>query len=75
MATFTGRALRVLAGLVLIAIGALALEGTAATILVVIGFVPLLAGLANVCLISPLIGAPFQGKDLPSPSTRAQSHA
>jgi hypothetical protein len=37
-------------------------QGTWGYLLAVIGLVPLLAALFNVCLIAPLLGAPFSGR-------------
>lgn len=63
MASTGGRLVRIVAGLVLIAVGLLVVEGTGGIILSVVGILPVLAGVFNVCLIAPLIGAPFFGKD------------
>jgi hypothetical protein len=62
MATGLGRALRAVAGIVLIAVGVTIVQGTWGSALAVIGLVPLLAALFNVCLIAPLLGAPFSGR-------------
>ncbi len=60
MSTTTGRAVRAVAGLALI------IWGLAAGIpaLIVIGLVPLAAGVFNVCLLAPLLKAPFSGRSL-----------
>lgn len=60
MSSTTGRAIRVVVGLAII------IWGFAAGIpaLVVVGLVPLAAGAFNVCLIAPLLKAPFSGKSL-----------
>ncbi len=63
MATGLGRGLRVVAGIVLLILG-IYFGGTTGWILGIIGLVPLFAGLANVCLIAPLFGAPFRGSDV-----------
>jgi hypothetical protein len=60
MATASGRGLRVLAGLVLIGVG-LAMGGLGGLIVAIVGLVPLLAGLTNVCLLAPVVKAPFRG--------------
>lgn len=60
MATTAGRATRVLAGLVLIAVGILL--GGAGYFLAVVGLVPLAAGAFDVCLFAPLGHMPFVGK-------------
>lgn len=66
MASPLGRGIRILVGLALIAWG-LGLfgvvESTTAIILVIVGAVPLLAGLFNVCLLAPILGAPFSGSE------------
>lgn len=60
MATPAGRGSRVVVGLVLIGAGA-ALNGLPGLVVAVVGAVPLLAGLTNVCLVAPLVRAPFRG--------------
>jgi hypothetical protein len=63
MATGIGRVVRIVAGLALILVGLLVVGGTVGWIITIVGVAPLLAGLMNVCLIAPLIGAPFSGQD------------
>jgi hypothetical protein len=60
MSSRPGRLARVLAGLVLVAVG-FALGGGWLT-LSVIGLIPLFAGVLNVCLLAPLMGQPFNGQ-------------
>lgn len=60
MATSLGRGARVVLGIVLIVIG-VAVGGAAGLLIGVVGLVPIVAGVANVCLIAPVIGAPFRG--------------
>ncbi|HET7090594.1 MAG TPA: YgaP-like transmembrane domain [Anaerolineae bacterium] len=61
MSSGLGRGLRIVAGIALIAIGLVNNAG----ILAVIGLVPLLAGLLDVCLIGALLfGAPLKGADV-----------
>ena len=62
MASPVGRGVRVAAGVVLIVIG-LAAGGAVGWVVAIIGLVPLLAGVFNVCMIAPLIKAPFNGKE------------
>jgi hypothetical protein len=52
---------RVLAGIALIAWGLFGLSGSTGIVVAVIGAVPLLAGLVDVCLFAPLFGAPLSG--------------
>ncbi|MHB1089078.1 MAG: YgaP family membrane protein [Acidimicrobiales bacterium] len=59
MSSGTGRLLRIVAGIALIVIGLIA--GGGWVTLSVIGLVPLIAGLANVCLLAPLFGQPLKG--------------
>lgn len=61
MATATGRLVRVIAGLGLIAWGLAGIGGTNGYILAAIGALPLLTGLLNICLIAPLLGGPVSG--------------
>jgi hypothetical protein len=56
-----GRILRVVLGLVVVAIGMLFLQGTAGFLLAVLGLVPILAALSGVCLIGLLFGYTFEG--------------
>jgi len=64
MASTTGRIVRVLAGLALIAWGLLGLGGTTGIIVAVIGALPLLAGLFDFCAFAPLFGNPLSGKKI-----------
>jgi hypothetical protein len=61
LASTTGRIVRIVAGIALIAWGLLGLGGTTGLILAVIGAVPLLAGLFDFCVFAPLFGAPLSG--------------
>jgi len=62
LASTTGRIVRIIAGIVLIAVGLLVVQGTGGIVLAVVGLVPLLAGVVDVCVFAPLFGAPFSGK-------------
>lgn len=65
MAKPAGRIIRIVAGVVLIIIGLagiLPTDQTLGIVVAVIGVVPILAGVFNVCLIGPIIGAPFSGR-------------
>jgi hypothetical protein len=65
MASLWGRLLRIVAGLALIVVGALVVEGVWGIILIVVGAVPLLAGLFDVCIIGALfLGTPLKGSDI-----------
>jgi hypothetical protein len=64
MANGTGRIVRIVAGLLLIAIGILWVQGTVGWILVIIGLVPLLAGAFDKCVFAPLFKLPFDGTQL-----------
>jgi Protein of unknown function (DUF2892) len=63
MAQPVGRAIRVIAGVVLISVG-LSMSSTVGYIVAALGAVAFLAGALNVCLIAPLLKAPFSGKRL-----------
>lgn len=64
IASTTGRVIRIAAGLVLIAVGILWVQGTGGWILAVVGLVPLLAGAFDKCVFAPLFGLPFDGPQL-----------
>ena len=61
MASTTGRIVRIVAGIALIAWGLLGLGGITGLIVAVIGAVPLLAGLFDFCVFAPLFGCPISG--------------
>lgn len=61
MASPAGRGARVIAGLVLIALGFFVIGGTGGTIVGIIGLLPLATGVLDVCILGPLLGAPFRG--------------
>ena len=64
MVTGAGRAVRVVAGIVLVVVGLWLVGGTGGVILAVVGLVPLLAGLFDFCVFAPLFGLPFMGKQV-----------
>ncbi len=62
MASPAGRITRIVAGLVLIALGLLVVHNTVGTIvLVLVGVLPLLAGIFDFCVFAPLFGNPMSG--------------
>lgn len=66
MASTTGRIVRIVAGLALIAWGLLGLGGTVGIIVAVVGALPLLAGVFDFCIFAPLFGAPLSGPKIRS---------
>ena len=65
LASMNGRILRIVVGIVIIAVALLASLDTAPrVILVIIGLIPLLAGIFDVCVIAPLFGLPLSGKEI-----------
>lgn len=64
MASPVGRIARIVAGIALIAIGLLSVQGTTGIILAVVGLVPLAAGVFDFCLFGPLLGCPFNGAQI-----------
>ncbi len=60
MNTKPGRGARIAAGMLMV-IGGMIAGGTAGWAVAIIGLVPLIAGLANVCLSAPLFHAPLRG--------------
>lgn len=67
MASAIGRGIRIVAGLALIAWGWSMRGQTSGTVLMVVGLLPLAAGIFNVCVIAPIIGAPFSGAQACAP--------
>lgn len=61
MASPAGRLLRITAGGALVFLGLLGLDGKSDYLLTVTGFVPLLTGVLNICLLAPLLGFPLRG--------------
>jgi hypothetical protein len=64
MSSSFGRLLRIVAGIALIIIGLAAVHGTGGIILAIVGLVPLVAGIFNVCVFAPLFGGSFWAKDI-----------
>jgi len=56
-----GRAVRAVLGLVLIAVGLLAIGGTGGTAVAVFGLVPIASGATGICPLGPLFGTDFRG--------------
>ena len=61
LASSAGRMLRIVAGVALIAVGLMVLEGTVGWIVAALGLVPVLAGIFDFCVFAPLFGAPLSG--------------
>jgi hypothetical protein len=61
MASTSGRIVRVVAGIGLVAWGLLGLRGVSGVVVAVVGLVPLLAGLLDFCVFAPLFGCPMSG--------------
>ena len=64
LASMSGRVVRIVAGIVLVALGLLVIGGTAGYIIAVIGLLPLAAGVFDFCIFAPLAGLPFNGAAL-----------
>lgn len=63
LASMNGRILRAVAGIVLIVVG-LVVGDTTGWIIALIGLIPLAAGVFDFCLLAPLGGLPFWGRDI-----------
>lgn len=61
LASSTGRIVRVVAGVILVAWGWFGLAGATGAIVALIGLVPLFAGIFDFCVFAPLFGAPLSG--------------
>jgi hypothetical protein len=64
ISTGAGRGLRVIVGIALICYGYLHRPSTTGTVLMIVGLVPLVAGILNWCIISALLGGPLRGSDI-----------
>ncbi len=67
LASRNGRIVRAVAGIVLIVIGLIVVynnDSSGGWILVVVGLVPLAAGVFDFCVFAPLFGLPFKGPDI-----------
>ena len=64
MVSSVGRAIRIVAGLILIGLGLFGIGNSCGWLLAAVGLVPLVAGVADFCLFAPLFGEPFWGKDV-----------
>jgi len=61
-----GRFVRFAAGGILISIGYWLVSGVWGWVLIIIGLIPLLAGIFDFCVFAPLFGLPFKGDRLRS---------
>ena len=68
MVSTAGRITRIAAGLVLIGVGLLWVQGIGGIVLAVVGVVPLAAGLFDFCVFAPLFGGPLSGQKVRSSS-------
>jgi len=57
-----GRLLRIVVGIALVLVGTFVVGGTGGTILLIVGLIPLVAGLAGICLFAPLFGYKVNGE-------------
>lgn len=60
MQSSAGRGLRIIAGAAIIA-GGIAVGGVGGIVLVLVGLVPLAAGIFKLCLFAPLLGLTLKG--------------
>lgn len=78
LATAQGRVFRVLIGVALILAGAFVFWERGGIVLVVVGLLPLLAGINDVCLLAPFFNLPMIGEDIRAhfggESRRARQH-
>ncbi len=64
MASTAGRAIRIVAGILLALVGLYVVGGTGGLVLAFVGAVPFVAGLFNFCLFAPFFGGPLLGRKL-----------
>ena len=68
MQSVSGRVLRIVVGIALIAVGLFLIQGAWGFVVAIIGLVPLIAGLLGFCLIAPLFGFTLKGERSPHPA-------
>ena len=75
MASGIGRLARIIVGLALVAWGYMLLNSVAGIVLIIVGLVPLAAGIFDFCVVSALLGGPFWGVAIRAAgmSTKGQS--
>ena len=64
LASKAGRVVRAVVGILIIVVGVVFVQETTGWILVIIGLVPLAAGVFDFCVFAPLFSLPFMGKAL-----------
>ncbi len=64
MASPSGRLIRIVAGIALIAWGLLGIGSTVGIVVAVIGLLPLAAGVLDFCVFAPVFGAPLSGPQI-----------
>lgn len=64
LASDAGRALRVVVGLALLALGPTLVGGSLGVVMTVVGLVPLIAGIFDLCLVAALFGYPVRGPEI-----------
>ena len=69
MSSPLGRVLRVVFGGLLIYVGLNVVQGVGGTVIALLGIVPIAAGLVNLCILGPLLGAPVRGSSPPAPKS------
>jgi len=62
--TPAGRVLRAVLGVLIILAGLLWIGGTVGWVVAAVGLVLVLAGLLDFCVLSPLFGGPFWGREI-----------
>jgi hypothetical protein len=64
MSSWAGRLLRIVAGIALVVVGLVTVQGTGGIILAIVGVVIGAAGAFNFCIFAPIFGGPFWAKDI-----------
>jgi hypothetical protein len=64
LASPVGRVVRIVLGAIIIVVGVYVIGDLGGLLVALIGVVPLAAGMGDFCLLAPLFGLPFSGKDL-----------
>jgi heme A synthase len=63
MTSTTGRAARVIAGLIILSAGLFVVQGAIGTVMAVVALVPIAGGLLDFCVAGVILGYPFKGAE------------
>lgn len=63
MTSTTGRAARVVVGLIILSVGLFVVQGAIGTVMAIVALVPIAGGLLDFCVAGVALGYPFKGAE------------